>query len=400
MDQIRHKVAIVGAAETDDLGQLPHMSRLALHAESARNALDDAGMSLADVDGLLCAGAIPNEVAEYLGIQPRYVDGTSVGGCSFMIHVRHAVAAIMAGYCDVALVTHGESGRSGVDMPRGGGSASPGGQYEAPFAIGGAPTTFSIPVLRHFHEYGTTKEHLAHIAAATRAWANLNPMAMMGIHRRAPERGGGPITPQDVLNSRMICYPFNLLDCCVVADGGGALVLVSEERAKDFAKDPVYVLGAGEAAAHWMVSQMRDHTTADGYRISGEAAYKSAGLGPQDIDHCMFYDAFTFTPLMAAEDLGFVPKGEGGPFFAETKTGPDGEVIYKSGPGGDFPMNTNGGGLSYCHTGMYGMFAIIESVRQLRGECGDRQVPDVNVSMAHGPGGMFASAGTIILSNA
>ena len=181
-------------------------------------------------------------------------------------------------------------------------------------------------------------------------------MTMMGSHRRAPERGGGPITPQDVLNSRMICYPFNLLDCCVVADGGGALVLVSEERAKDYAKDPVYVLGAGEAAAHWMVSQMRDHTTADGYRIAGEAAYKSAGLGPQDIDHCMFYDAFTFTPLMAAEDLGFVPKGEGGPFFAETRTGPNGEVIYKSGPGGDFPMNTNGGGLSYCHTGMYGMF--------------------------------------------
>ena len=195
----------------------------------------------------------------------------------------------------------------------------------------------------------------------------------------------------------MICYPFNLLDCCVVADGGGALVLVSEERARDFAKPPVYVLGAGEAASHWMVSQMPDHTTADAYTISGNAAYQSAGLGPEDIDHVMFYDAFTFTPLMAAEDLGFVPKGEGGPFFEETKTGPDGEVIYKSGPGGDFPMNTNGGGLSYCHTGMYGMFAIIESVRQLRGECGERQVPGVNVSMAHGPGGMFASGGTLIL---
>ena len=400
MDQIRHKVAIVGAAETDDLGTLPSMSRLALHAQAARNALNDAGLKLSDVDGLLCAGAIPNEVAEYLGIQPRYIDGTSVGGCSFMIHVRHAVAAIMAGYCDVALITHGESGRSRIDMGGGGSRQSPGAQYEAPFAIGGAPTTFSIPVLRHFHEYGTTKEHLAHIAASTRAWANLNPMAMMGSHRRTPERGGGPITPQDVLNSRMICYPFNLLDCCVVADGGGALVLVSEERAKDLARPPVYVLGAGEANAHWMVSQMRDHTTADSYTISGKAAYTSAGLGPEDIDHCMFYDAFTFTPLMAAEDLGFVPKGEGGPFFAETKTGPNGEVIYKAGPGGDFPMNTNGGGLSYCHTGMYGMFAIIESVVQLRGEAGERQVDGVNVSMAHGPGGMFASAGTLILANA
>ena len=399
MDQIRHKVAIVGAAETDDLGTMPEMSRLALHAQSARNALDDAGLKLSDVDGLLCAGAIPNEVAEYLGIQPRYIDGTSVGGCSFMIHVRHAVAAIMAGYCDVALITHGESGKSRVDMGGRPGRQSPGAQFEAPFAIGGAPTTFSIPVLRHFHEYGTTKLQLAHIAAATRAWANLNPMAMMGSQRRAPERGGGPITPEDVLNSRMICYPFNLLDCCVVADGGGALVLVSEERARDFPKPPVYVLGAGEAASHWMVSQMPDHTTADAYTISGNAAYQSAGLGPEDIDHVMFYDAFTFTPLMAAEDLGFAPKGEGGPFFAETKTGADGEVIYKSGPGGDFPMNTNGGGLSYCHTGMYGMFAIIESVRQLRGECGERQVPGVNVSMAHGPGGMFASGGTLILAN-
>ena len=388
---LRRKVAIVGADETDELGTLPEMSRLALHAQAARNALRDAGLRVQDVDGILCAGASPAEISEYLGIVPRFIDGTAVGGCSFMIHVRHAVAAIAAGYCDVALITHGESGRSGVDAQRRGGATLPGGQFEAPFGTWGPPSAFSIPVLRHFHEYGTTKEHLAHVAAATRDWALLNPKALM--------RERGPITPQDVLNSRMICYPFNLLDCCLVADGGGALVLTSTERARDLPKPPVYILGSGEATAHQSVSQMRDFTTSDSSRLSGEEAYRLAGLGPADIDHVMFYDAFTFTPVMFVEELGFVKKGEGGPFFAETKPGPDGSVTYKSGPGGDFPMNTNGGGLSYCHTGMYGMFALIESVRQLRGECGARQVPGVTTSLAHGPGGMFSAAGTVIMSN-
>ncbi len=390
-ESIRHKVAIVGAAETDKLGTQPGISRLALHAQAARNALADAGLSLNDVDGLLCAGSSPREVIEYLGIVPRYVDGTSVGGCSFMIHVRHAAAAIQAGYCDVALITHGESGRSRVDMPREFSPSSPGGQFEAPYGTTGAASTFSIPVLRHFHEYGTTKLQLAHLAAATRQWALRNPMAIM--------HDAGPITPQDVLDSRMICYPFNLFDCCLVADGGGALVLVSEERARDFPKPPVYVLGAGESIAHWSVSMMRDFTTSDSSRVSSQEAFRIAGLGPRDIDHVMFYDAFTFTPLMFLEDLGFVDKGDGGPFLAETKTGPDGEVIYKTGPGGDFPMNTNGGGLSYCHTGMYGMFALIESVKQLRGDAGERQLPNLTTSLAHGPGGMFAAAGTVIMSN-
>ena len=390
-NDVRHKVAIVGTAETDVLGTQPEMSMLGLHAQAAMNALADAGLTVNDVDGLLTAGPSPNEVAEYLGIVPRYVDGTSVGGCSFMIHVRHAVAAITAGYCDVALITHGESGRSRIGQAGGGTRQSPGGQFEAPYGIAGAPSTFSIPVLRHFHEYGTTKLQLAHLSAATRAWAVLNPMAIMG--------GRGPITPQDVLDSRMICYPFNLLDCCLVADGGGALVLVSEERARDFPKPPVYVLGVGEGVAHVNVSMMRDFTQSDSTRRSATEAYKIAGLGPEEIDHVMLYDAFSFTPLMFLEELGFVEKGQGGPFLAETKTGADGETIYKTGPGGDLPVNTNGGGLSYCHTGMYGMFALIESVRQLRGECGERQVPDLKTSISHGPGGMFAAAGTVIMSN-
>ena len=210
---------------------------------------------------------------------------------------------------------------------------------------------------------------------------------------------GQPVSAQDVLDSRMICYPFNLLDCCLVADGGGALVLVSEERARDFPKPPVYVLGVGEGVAHVNVSMMRDFTQSDSTRRSATEAYQIAGLGPEEIDHVMLYDAFSFTPLMFLEELGFVEKGQGGPFLADSKTGPDGETIYKTGPGGDLPVNTNGGGLSYCHTGMYGMFALIESVRQLRGECGERQVPDLKTSISHGPGGMFAAAGTVIMSN-
>ena len=390
-NNLRHKVAIVGAAETDTLGTQPEMSRLGLHAQAARNALDDAGLKLSDVDGILCAGASPNEISEYLGIVPRFLDGTSVGGCSFMIHVRHAVAAIAAGYCDVALITHGESGRSRVDMGGGGSRQSSGAQFDVSYGTLGAPSTFSIPVLRHFHEYGTTKEQMAHVPAATREWALLNPMAIM--------HEAGAITPQDVMESRLICYPFNLFDCCLVADGGGALILVSEERAKDFPQKPVYVLGTGESVAHQSVAQMRDFTTSDSTRMSSSEAYRLAGLGPQDIDHLMFYDAFSFTPMMFLEDLGFVPKGEVGPWVSETKTDADGKVIYKTGPGGELPMNTNGGGLSYCHTGMYGMFALLESVFRLRGVAGERQLADVHTSIAHGPGGMFAAAGTVIMSN-
>ena len=389
---LRRAVAIVGAAETDQLGTIPDMSEIGLQAQAARNALADAGLTLQDVDGLLVAGPV-NELAEYLGVMPRYLDSTNVGGCSYMIHVRHAVAAIAAGYCDVAMIVHGQSGRSRVGgAGRGFAPQSVMMQYETPFGTVGAPSTFAVVAQRHFHEFGTTKLQLAHVSAATREWAVLNPMAMM--------HDAGPITPEDVLNSRAICYPFNLLDCCLVADGGGALVLVAAERARDFPKPPVYVLGAGEAVAHAMVSQMRDFSVSDSTQLSGHEAYSMAGLGPQDIDHLMFYDAFSFTPVMFLEDLGFVPKGEGGPFFAQTWTGPDGRTIYKTGPGGDMPINTNGGGLSYCHTGMYGMFALLESVFQLRGDAGERQVPNLHTSLAHGPGGMFASAGTVIMSNA
>jgi len=384
--------AIVGAAESEVLGNLPQFSRLGLHADAARRAVADAGLKLTDVDGLFSTVAGPNELSEYLGLVPRYVDSTSVGGCSYMIMVRHAVAAIQAGYCSVALIVHGESGRSRIDTDLEIAPASPQGQFEAPFGTAGAPTTFSLPVARHFHQFGTTKEQMSHVPAATREWALLNPKAIM--------HAAGSISPADVMASRVVCWPYNLLDCCLVADGGGALVVVAADRAHDFPHRPVHVLGTGEATAHRQVAMMRDFTVADSSVVSGRQAFDEAGLGPKDIGHLMLYDAFSFTPMMFLEDLGFVGRGESGPFVAQRVTGANGRSVYATGPGGLLPMNTNGGGLSYCHTGRYGMFALLESVYQLRGAAGARQVPNLHVSIAHGPGRQFAAAGTVIMGRA
>lgn len=383
------KVAIVGAAHTNRIGKLPGHSRMMIHAEAARNALEDAGIPLREVDGIFSAVATPNEISEYLNITPRYVDGTSVGGCSYIMMVQHAVAAIMGGYCDVALIIHGESGRSWIDMDMPGTPQGPGGQFEDPFGTVGAASTYALPVLRHFHEYGTTKHQMSHIPAATREWALLNPMAMM--HDK------GSITPEDVMASRKVCYPLNLLDCCLVADGGGALVLTSAERARDFRQKPVYVLGTGEATAHRSVGMMRDFTTSDSTVISGKQAFSFADMTPADIDHLMLYDAFSPTPMYFLEDLGFVPKGEVGPWLADTKKGEDGRTIYRTGPGGALPMNTNGGGLSFGHSGRYGMFAMLEAVFQLRGTAGARQLDNIETSLIHGPGRQFAAAATLIL---
>lgn len=376
---LRMSVAIVGAAETDIVGVQPDKSGLQLHAEAALNALADCGLTKDDIDGVLCAGQSPVAVAEYLGIVPTFIDGTSVGGCSFMLHVRHAAAAIKAGLCTTALITHGESGRSRVGMGGWGQSRQlPGAQFEEPYGVAGPPTRFTIPIARHMHEYGTTEEQIASVAVATRRWAEKNPRAMMR----------DPITVQDVLDSRLIAWPVHLLECCLVTDGGGALVVVSAERARDFPKPPVYLLGSGESSEHSMISMMHDFTESRAFRVSGELAFREAQIRHSDINHAMFYDAFAHTPMFALEALGFVGKGESGPFFAEMRTA----------PGGDFPLNTNGGGLSYTHTGMYGMFAIQESVRQLRGEAA-AQLPDVRTSIAHGVGGMFHAAGTLILTN-
>ncbi|MGH9029731.1 MAG: thiolase C-terminal domain-containing protein [Acidimicrobiales bacterium] len=376
---MRAKVAIVGAAETDVVGVIPDKSEIELHAQAARNALADAGMDLSAVDGVAAAGQSPVAVAHYLGITPSYIDFTTVGGCSFLLHVRHAAAAISGGLCEVVLVTHGQSGRSRIGTPsRGPDPSSMQGQFEAPYGVTRPPTMFPIGVLRYMHEHGLTHEQLAAVAVVQRQWAARNPRAMMR----------DPISVEDVLASPLIAYPMHLLECCLVTDGGGALVLMSAERARsmDRPKPPVYVLGTGEASESPMVSMMEDFTSSKAFTVSSQKAFAEARIGPADVDHLMVYDAFAHLPIYGLEDLGFVGRGEAGAFIADGNTA----------PGGPLPLNTNGGGLSYTHTGMYGMFLLQESIRQLRGEAA-AQVPGVEVSVAQGVGGMFMSAGTLVL---
>lgn len=374
-----NSVAIVGAAETTRLGTIPDMSQIQLHADAALNAMADAGLKPSDIDGVATAVETPQQIAHYLGITPSWVDGTSVGGCSFMIHVRHAAAAIASGLCKTVLVTHGESGKSRVgNPPRTVPPSSLAGQFEQPFGPMGPPSLFPIPVLRYMKTYGVTHEQIAMVAVVQREWAAKNPRATFR----------DPITVEDVLNSRMIAYPFRLLQCCLVTDGGGALILTAADRARDFPQKPVYILGTGESVETPMVSQMEDFTSSRAFRVAGPTAFREAGITHKDVDHLMIYDAFAHLPLYGLEDLGFVPRGEAGRFIADRNTA----------PGGKLPLNTNGGGLSYMHSGMYGMYALQESVRQMRG-IAPAQIPGAKISVCHGVGGMFAASGTIIFGN-
>jgi acetyl-CoA acetyltransferase len=377
----RKSIAVVGAAETTQMGRIPNMSVIGLHADAALNALADAGLKPKDIDGVATAGESPTALAHYLGITPKYADGTSVGGCSFMLHVRHAAAAINEGLCETVLITHGESGRSRIGAGGrfgGGGGASLNGQFEMPYGPVGPPTMFTIPVLRYLKTFGLTPEDMAPVAVIQREWAAMNP--------RASYRD--PITVDDVMGADMIAWPFTKLMCCLVTDGGGALILTKAERAKDFPQKPVYILGTGESVETPMVSQMEDFTSSKAFRVSGKKAFEEAGVTHADVDHLMIYDAFAHLPLYGLEDLGFCKPGEAAAFIRERNTA----------PGGKLPLNTNGGGLSYMHSGMYGMYALQESVRQLRG-IAPAQVPGAKVSIAHGVGGMFAASGTVVFSN-
>ena len=380
---IEGQVAIVGVAESDRIGRVPDVPALLLHAQAARTALAEAGLTKQDVDGLFTAGVSTLELGEYLGIEPVYTDGTAVGGASFVIHLAHAALAIMNGWCDVALITHGESGRSRVGMPaRAVAPDSLASQFEAPYGLPQPVGAYALAGTRHMALYGTTHEQLAEIAVSTRKWATLNPKALM---REA-------ITVEDVLNARPIAYPFTLLDCCLVTDAGGAVVLTSTARARDCRQTPVAVLGVGESHDHALISQMPS-LTSFAAKTSGRRAFEMAGVRHDELDLAMIYDSFTYTVLLTLEELGFCAKGEGGAFVSGGRTA----------PGGPFPMNTNGGGLSYTHPGMYGIFAIIEAVRQLRhdyAEQGIRQVRDAKMAVVHGTGGVLSSAGTAILARA
>jgi len=376
----RGAAAIVGIAESD-LGEVAEgMSPADLMAQGIVRALDDCGLPLADVDGVFAAATqsrmATTALCEYLGISPRYQDCTYMGGSSFMTLVAHAQAAIEAGLCEVAVIAYGSTqrtaGRTNV-APR---DYVP---YETPFRPVLPASAYALAASRHMHEYGTTREQLAEIAVAARSWALLNPAAW--------EKK--PLSISDVLSSRMVCHPLTVRDCCLVTDGGGAIVVTSAERAKQLRKPPAFVLGTGEALSHLTISNMEDLTVTAAAR-SGKLAYEMAGLSPSDIDVVEVYDAFTITTLLFLEDLGFCPKGDGGRFVL------DGAIA----PGGRLPVNTNGGGLSYCHPGMFGLFVLIEAVRQLRGECGVRQVPGCETAIAHGNGGVMSSQSTVILGTA
>jgi acetyl-CoA acetyltransferase len=372
-------VAVVGAAESD-LGLVaPNTSPVDLMAQATMRALEDAGLKLSDVDGVFSAATqtrmAPMVLCEYLRIKPKYFDGTIIGGSSFMTHVAHAQAAIEHGLCEVAVIAYGSTQRS---VSRAAASPREYNYYESPYRPILPISAYAMAAARHMHQYGTTREQLAEVAVAARKWALMNPKAW--------EKE--PLTIEQVINARVVSYPFTVRDCCLVVDGGGAIVLTSAARAKSLKKKPVYVLGVGEALSHANISSMPDLTVSAASE-SGPKAYAMAGVKPSDIKMLSLYDAFTITPILFLEDLGFCPKGEGGRFVA------NGAIA----PGGKLPVNTSGGGLSYCHPGMYGLLVIIEAVRQVRGECGQRQVPNCDVALAHGNGGVFSSQCTVIFGS-
>ena len=375
---LRGKTAIVGIGESDiRLGH--NKSPVGLMAEATERALADAGLEKGDIDGLFSASAyyyMPTmTLAEYLGIRPRYTDSTTIGGCSFVAHLQHAAAAIEAGLCRVALIAYGSTQRSDAGKLVSMSEHSP---YELPYGPMYPISAYAMMAQRHMYEFGTTSEQLAEVAVATRKWAQLNPKALMRE----------PLTIDDVLASPLISTPFHRLDCCLVTDGGGAVIVTSAETARTLRKPPVYILGTGEAHTHRNIVAAPSFTTTAAAE-SGPRAFEMAGVTHADIDVCEIYDAFTFNVIVALEDLGFCRKGEGGPFVSGQRTA----------PGGDFPVNTSGGGLSYCHPGMLGMFLLIEAVEQLRHEAGARQVADAEIALVHGIGGVMAAGATAILSN-
>jgi acetyl-CoA acetyltransferase len=373
----RASAAIVGVAESD-LGQVADgMSVIDLMAQGTQRALEDCGLGLKDVDGLFSATAQSRlsvlAFAEYLGIDPPFLGSTIVGGSSFEYHVAQAMAAIEQGLCNVAVIAYGSTQRTVGRKQASQREINP---YETPFKPFLPASAYALAAARHMHQFGTTREQLAAVAVAARDWALLNPAAW--------EKK--PLTIDGVLSARLVSYPFTVRDCCLVTDGGGAIVVTSAERARALKKPPAYVLGCGQSVTHASISNMPD-LTLTGAAASGRAAYQMAKLGPAEVDVLELYDAFTINTILFLEDLGFCKKGEGGAFVSDGRIAPTGSV----------PVNTNGGGLSYCHPGMYGLFLLIEAVRQLRGECGARQVKDCEVAIAHGNGGVLSSQATVIL---
>ena len=379
---LKHKTAIVGAWE-HPTRFAPDKSAFQIVAESLHGALDDAGLTMKDIDGISSSGMTGGmgiiSLCDYLNIEPSFIDSTSVGGASFVFHVAHAAAAVNAGLCNVCAVVFGSTVASRPVSFGGAGGADPCDQYEVPFG----PTTvgsYAMVAQRHMHDYGTTPEQLAEIAVTMRLHASMNPVA----------KYRNPITIEDVLASRVISSPLHLLDCCIISDGGGAIIVTSEERARDLRKKPVYLLGAAETARHTS-SGHRDFLETAAFQ-TGKLAFERAGVTHKDVDLAMIYDSFTITVLVTLENLGFCKRGEGGAFVEGGRLRFDGAL----------PINTDGGGLSSCHPMMRGMFLLIEATKQLRSECGPRQVKNCRTALVNGTGGALGqrhSGATLILSN-
>lgn len=380
-NSIRGAAAFVGAALAG-IGEAPGRSSEDIAIEASYKALAEAGLTTKDVDAVF--GSLPGDcsplsgllISEILGIQPKFTDNNRTGGSTFLSYTLMAAMAIKEGLCDTALIFYGSNQRSNTGKLVSSVRPFP---YEAPYKPIFPATSYALAASRHMHQYGTTREQLAAVAVAARQWANMNPVAF----------ARGPLSIDDVLNARMVSSPFTVRDCCLVTDGGAALVMVSAKRAKDFPKKPVYLLGAAAATTHMNIMAM-DDLTVSAAKDSGERAFAMAGVKPSDIDVVELYDAFTINTILFLEDLGFCKKGEGGPFVAS------GAIS----PGGRLPVNTNGGGLSCVHPGMYGMFTLVEAIQQLRGECGERQIKGAKLAVAHGNGGVLSSQITNILGTA
>ena len=374
--ELRGCAAIAGVG-TAGIGEAHGHTHLELMAQAANHALVEAGLTMRDVDGLFTSTLVNFfpvlTIGEYFGIRPRYTGGTSLGGSSFVKYAIDAAMALRAGLCDVALICYGSNQRTASGRLA---TLSDPPPHETAYKPRYPIIAYALSAARHMHEYGTRREHLAEVAVAARKWAQLNPEAYMR----------DPLTIDEVLGARMVCDPLSVRDCCLVTDGAGAIVMTRADRARDLPGKPVFFLGGAEAQWHRAISAMPDLCVTAATE-SGERACEMAGVRASDVDVAELYDAFTINTLLFLEDLGFCEKGEGGDFVSR------GGIA----PGGRLPVNTNGGGLSYCHPGAYGTFLLIEGTRQLRGEGGDRQVENAEIALAHGNGGTLSSQVTVLI---
>ena len=374
---LRGSAAVVGVG-LSRFGDLAGRNHMEIMAEAVYHALSDAGLTSKDVDGIFASNFVdqltPLVIAEYFGIQPGFMDGSNIGGSAFVNSLLSASLALKHGLCKVALICYGSNSRSGGNVPPAH-SATIESVYKPRYPI----QAYALAAARHMYQYGTTAEQLAEVAVSARKWAQLNPAAEMR----------DPLSIADVLGARRVVDPFGVRDCCLVSDGGGAMIMVKAERAKDFPKAPVYMLGVASRTTHNIISQMPDLTVTAAAQ-SGPAAFAMAGVTPDDIDVVQLYDAFTINTILLLEDLGFCKKGEGGAFVS------NGNIA----PGGKLPVNTNGGGLSCVHPGMYGIFLMIEAVQQLRGDCGARQIKQAKLAACNGNGGYLSSQVTAVFGAA